>query len=337
MDMDAPKWKTLNSPFVSPCSGAAQLHDLLCANGEHSDIVLRKTKLFHSDLLKLDKQISPKQYAQLCFNATLSSGCAELAIKLGRQVLPSALGPWASGLIHAPDLGRALDFLISTTYRWSPLIDIQRRIENGKAHYLVYDAYGLLDDPLLKQFVMLSTFEAVRQSCEWLAGKHVCAHWQYTFEGSGEKLQWEAFSSLGELALFNQPYSAFSISEMLLATPLNQSCSSIYHATQKKVLHEKSNSTGIVEIVRVKVNDSIQNIPSMEDIARSMSISTATLKRNLKQHNTSYQSIVDDCRAKTTYFLLNNKNMSEKEVAQHLNFYDVSNLRRAMKKWLVLG
>ncbi len=331
------KWHTLTSPFISPFSGAAQLHDLLCANGDHSDIVLRKTKLFSSDLMELDKQISPNQYAQLCFNATLSSGCGELALRLGQQVLPSALGPWASGLIHAPDLGQALDFLMLTTYRWSPLIDIQRHTEKGKAHYLVYDAYGLLDDPLSRQFVMLSTFEAIKQTCQWLAGKDISNLWQYSFEASEDELQWEVFTSFGELSSFGQPYYAFSVPEVLLSTPLNQACASIYHAAFKKVLNEKLHSTGIVEIVRTAVNDSIQNIPSMEDVAESMNISVATLKRNLKHHNTSFQKIVDDCRAKKTYFLLNNNQLSEKEVAQHLNFYDVSNLRRAMKKWLVFG
>lgn len=331
------KWHTLTSPFISPCSGAAQLHDLLCANGEHSDIVLRKTKLFRSDLIDLDKQISPNQYAQLLFNATLSSGCGELAIKLGQQVLPSALGAWASGLIHAPDLGRALDFLMLTTYRWSPLIDIQRHTEEGKTHYLIYDAYGVLGDPLVRQFVMLSTFEAVKQSCQWLAGKEISALWEYSFEASEENMQWEVFSSFGERSSFGQPYYAFSIPEVLLGTPLNQACSSIYRATKEMALNEKLHSTGIVEIVRTAVNSSIQNIPSMEDVADSMNISVATLKRNLKQHNTSFQKIVDDCRAKTTYFLLNHNRMSEKEVARHLNFYDVSNLRRAMKKWLVFG
>ena len=96
-------WLEVTDTFIDIHSGAAQLFDLLSQAGEHPDVLLRKTRLFKKDFSIIGKRISPQQLAQLYFNATLSEGHDALAFQLGQRILPTALGLFSNGLIHAID------------------------------------------------------------------------------------------------------------------------------------------------------------------------------------------------------------------------------------------
>ena len=72
---------------------------------------------------------------------------------------------------------------------------------------------------------------------------------------------------------------------------------------------------------------------TLENVAIALNISTATLKRKLASHNTSYQQLLDLYRKQQAIFLLTELGHSNEKVAYALKFSDITNFRRSFKRW----
>ncbi|MGB1062504.1 MAG: helix-turn-helix domain-containing protein, partial [Ketobacter sp.] len=74
-------------------------------------------------------------------------------------------------------------------------------------------------------------------------------------------------------------------------------------------------------------------VPSLEDVAELLQVSSRTLRRNLKKQGTSYVEIVEDLRRETAISKLLNSNQSITDIAISLDFYDTSSFSKAFKRW----
>lgn len=74
-------------------------------------------------------------------------------------------------------------------------------------------------------------------------------------------------------------------------------------------------------------------MPSLEQVARRLHTTTATLHRRLRSEGTSYQQIKDACRRDAAIALLRAGSNSGSTIAERLGFSDASTFYRAFKKW----
>lgn len=332
---NTPEWLEATDAFISIQCGAAQLVDMLCQAGEHPDVLLSKTRLFMDDFEDIEKRITPQQLAQLYFNATLSEGHDALALKLGQRILPTALGTFSNGLIHAPDLGSAIHYLVNSSSLWSPLLSLHIKHHDKQLYLTFTDRFGLLADQTLKQFVIAYSLSAIDSIISWISEQQLVKNWVLDIEDCNQQTALEFNAWFPAKIQFQQAYFAVSIPERLLAHPFNQASHILFTLDHKRLVKQTASQVSLLNIIRSKIIDNIQTIPAANDIADQLFISTATLKRKLKKHKTNYQTIVDEMRAREVYFLQKKQQLSDIETAQKLNFYDVSNLRRAKRRWAV--
>lgn len=73
--------------------------------------------------------------------------------------------------------------------------------------------------------------------------------------------------------------------------------------------------------------------PSLETVARCLSLSPRTVQRRLAEAHTCYQSILDDVRLDTACQLLGHTDMAPGEIAFYLGFEEVNSFQRAFHKW----
>ena len=329
------EWLEATDAFIDIQCGAAQLVDMLCQEGEHPDVLLSKTRLFMNDFEVIEKRITPQQLAQLYFNATLSEGHDALAFKLGQRILPTALGSFSNGLIHAPDLGSAIRYLVNSCPIWSPLLSIHIKHHDKQLYLTFTDRFGLLTDQTLKQFVIAYSLSAIASILSWISEQQLVKSWTFDIENCNQQTALEFNAWFPAKIQFQQAYFAISIPDRLLAQPFNQASHILFALDHKRLLKQTASYNSLLDIVRSKIIDNIQAIPVANDIADQLFISTATLKRKLKKHKTTYQIIVDETRAREVYFLQKKQQFNDIETAKKLNFYDVSNLRRAKRRWAV--
>jgi AraC-like DNA-binding protein len=70
-----------------------------------------------------------------------------------------------------------------------------------------------------------------------------------------------------------------------------------------------------------------------EQIAGPMKISPRHLRRLLRQHNTSYEQLLDEVRRETALRLLAEERSSLTSIAYELGFHDPSSFTRAFRRW----
>ena len=68
-------------------------------------------------------------------------------------------------------------------------------------------------------------------------------------------------------------------------------------------------------------------------MAEQLNLSRSSLYRRLREDDSNYQTIVDKFRRDQAIVQLKNNKYTICEIAEHLGFSDVSNFRRAFKKW----
>jgi AraC-like DNA-binding protein len=63
-------------------------------------------------------------------------------------------------------------------------------------------------------------------------------------------------------------------------------------------------------------------------------MSGRSLRRHLRELNTSYQQVTDRLKAELAEQLLRDTSRSVSDIAERLGFGDVANFRKAFKRWL---
>lgn len=88
------------------------------------------------------------------------------------------------------------------------------------------------------------------------------------------------------------------------------------------------------ERVRTILNRDVgASMPSAEQVAQALNMSTATLRRKLQQEGSTYQSIKDEVRKEAALNYLCCVDLPVSDVAERLGFDEPSTFYRAFKKW----
>lgn len=80
-------------------------------------------------------------------------------------------------------------------------------------------------------------------------------------------------------------------------------------------------------------HDFSRPLPVAREIAELLNMSTRTLHRRLKQENTSYQRIKDECRHQAALAYIARPELTISAVAMLMGFQDASAFHRSFKKW----
>ena len=80
-------------------------------------------------------------------------------------------------------------------------------------------------------------------------------------------------------------------------------------------------------------NTRYEELPSFEEIASGLNMSTQTLRRRLKGEGNSYREIKDSIRRDIAVYHLLRQDMSINEIAELTGFAEPSTFHRAFKKW----
>ena len=98
-------------------------------------------------------------------------------------------------------------------------------------------------------------------------------------------------------------------------------------------LKSMSQSTRISQVVAVAFKNAEGGLPTIESIASTLNISSATLKRKLKSEGQSFRDIKDETLHKKSMRLLTDTQKSVEFIAEQLGYSDASNFSKAFKGW----
>jgi AraC-like DNA-binding protein len=98
-------------------------------------------------------------------------------------------------------------------------------------------------------------------------------------------------------------------------------------------LKSMSQVTSVSQAVTLAFRNAEGSLPTVESIAATLNISSATLKRKLKSEGQSFRAIKDDTLHKKSVKLLRDTQQSVELIAEQLGYSDASNFAKAFKGW----
>lgn len=93
------------------------------------------------------------------------------------------------------------------------------------------------------------------------------------------------------------------------------------------------NNTLTAQIRAIIGTDFRHDFPDFETVAQQLNTTPQTLRRHLKEENTSYQEIKDKLRRDAAIYYLRRPNLSINDITELMGFSEPSTFHRAFKKW----
>ena len=297
--------------------------------------LLRDTGLPIDILLAGDEsRMTAHQQLQVLANARSMENSADLGLRLGQQLQPSAHGPIGYLALSSPDLRTALQSLRDFLPLRIPFLQLDLQ-EQGD--WLVCSLGFLLEAGAEERKMLLESFVLVIQAlvASFLGRKLTDAH--VCFEFSRPHYHGLYREYIDADIQFDCPRS-----EMLIPLPLleelNPSGDSDSYAAAREMCgsllaQTPVNALSMTDRVKRFLLAQPMNSVSEEQVARSLFVSKRTLARRLQLEGSGYRRIRDEILAEMAARHLRDERFSVESIAALLGYHDSANFRRAFRRW----
>ena len=318
------------------------------SRGANKNKLLRGTGIFE-DALQHYSLLSTKQYSSLLVNVQSQARGGDVSFLLGGAFASQWLSSPLNALKACENVEQLLLQLTQRqTYRWCslPLCQFQR-FENADQIMLVPQFTGVSSKQL--QFSIEMAFASVVALMKSIANKRIRLSFSFTESRPRNIADYE--THLGLKLSFNRAFNSICIEKDVLRQPLEliaqSDCSAESHVSLEGVVSnsatqtkegasiELQNRLSLPDFVRRYVyassNTQAANI-GLPELAETLNVSVATLKRKLKEYGTSYRALCEEVQRNHALLLLSVHKVSNETAANAMGINDLPNFRRTVKR-----
>ena len=294
--------------------------------------LLAGTELSPQQLFQLDEYLSLPDQVTIIRNALRISGNPALGLQMGSRMHLAAHGPVGIAAYTSATLGEALETMVRYQNIRGQFAGMTREVDASRSRVVFnlrvpYDEVGI--------FLIEALVASSQSSMEFLLGRII--------EGGSIEL---AYPAPAHAAMYGQylhapfrfdaPRTLIDMPRALEAMPLpfadpvarqqaEQQCEQIAAQLEQR----SSFSQRVTGVLR----NNPGHLWTLEDVARSLHLSSRTLIRRLKEEGSSYQQLLDAEQQRLARIYLDNPRHTVESVAAALGYHDVSTFRRAFKRW----
>lgn len=170
----------------------------------------------------------------------------------------------------------------------------------------------------------------------WLIGKPIVpTRIMLDFPATAEAEQYKELFPCP--VLYGQSRSQIVLDGAYMDLPLVQnslSLSKFLKDSLSQLIDGNFHSVGLPAQIRAIISKEYgNNFPDFQVICEKLNMTPQTLRRRLKEGNTSYQEIKDSIRKDASIYYLSKPDLSIDEIAMLMGFSEASSFHRAFKKW----
>ncbi len=318
------------------------------SRGANKNKLLRGTGIFE-DALQHQSLLSINQYSSLLVNVQSQARGGDVSFLLGGAFASQWLSSPLNALKACENVEQLLLQLTQRhTYRWCslPLCQFQR-FENADQIMLVPQFTGVSSKQL--QFSIEMAFASVVALMKSIANKRIRLSFSFTENRPRNIADYE--THLGLKLSFNRAFNSICIEKDVLRQPLELTAQSDFSAeshvslegvvsnsatqTKEGASIELQNRLSLPDFVRRYVyassNTQAANI-GLPELAETLNVSVATLKRKLKEYGTSYRALCEEVQRNHALLLLSVHKVSNETAANAMGINDLPNFRRTVKR-----
>lgn len=230
-----------------------------------------------------------------------------------------------------------LESTLARCHHFSNLFEnaVSMRLEKGgQEARLVLKIEGEIHDP--QYFLRESILVIWHRLCSWLIGQAIkldCAHFSYAEPSHGDEYRHIFHCPLQ----FGASRTELRFNSRFLSAPVIRDRAEMkqFLSTSPADLLARpdADNTFAGKIRKLIGRDFTQPTPDFEWIASELHVSPQTLRRRLKQENTSFQEIKDLLRRDLAIYYLGKQERAINDIAYLVGFTEPSTFHRAFKKW----
>lgn len=324
------KEQTMSISVALPSSYVQQLGELIDDLGANFAACLQAAGLHKSELEQPLFRCSWEKFEALLAAAVAATSKPELGLLLGERLLVHTHGVLGYATMNAATLHEALRTL-------EQFIRVRAAFMQ-----LAYDACNARlqlssDIPLgqAERLLMEAILLALKQIIDFITrdkGAVVGVQFHYPAPAQAQLVQQVYGTKVG----FAAPFSGLLIKPEHLHQPLRVVEPSAYAMAQQlceQALAEIGDEPTLSQRIQRYLLTRHNEFPTLEQVCRQLHTTPRTLHRRLANENTSFRDITDTVKHRLAQQYLGEAQHSLQEVAYSLGYSDVSNFRRAFKRW----
>jgi AraC-like DNA-binding protein len=291
--------------------------------------VLAGTGLTEAALREPGSRVSLDVCADIVERAQALTGEPALPLHMGMQMRLSSHGFLGFAAGASATLREALALAERFAATRTSALGITSHI-HGRVVSVVFEERVPLGR--LREFAVLTLMVGIWQIAQALTGKQLIGLAECAFPAPGYLPRLGASTS--EMIRFDQPAHRLVFDVSILDVPL-RSPDPVALALAREQCERELRAlvdSGFVARVRGAI-DGPDGLRALPEVARSLHVSTRTLKRKLAGHGTTFTALVDDLRRQRALLLIDDASLSLAEVATKLGYSEPPNFTRAFRRW----
>jgi AraC-like DNA-binding protein len=325
-----PAVMSVSDPHTFPASQVLQLANLASRWGIASEELLAGTGLTLADLESPQVRVRTDTLVMLSERTRELTGEPGIGFYMGLQKRLSMYGFLGFAAMSASTLREAIELFV----RYSPAVTTALRLElsvwGDSAHLLVEEKVDLGSAHDIGLFSLLV---GMRTLTEAMTGRQSSA-------GSvdvpiARPGYFGRFAHLLPGARFGQARTAFhfeaSALDTALVTPDRSALNLAKEACEQQLTALGFDRSLSARVRRMAVSD--DGFRRIDVVARSLHLSTRTLKRRLMDEGVTYSALLDGERHKRALTMVSVTDLPLEEVAHRLDYSSFANFARAFRRW----
>lgn len=306
-------------------SGVAEsLFSLAVARGADKHKLLHGTGIFLDDF-DSEHKLSAKQILRLCENAQQEIKTADLGFQLGHAMLNKLDNDVLTMLKSAKNFKLCLRLLGVLNAQYFGLVSAHQFSDNTYQYLVLQDAIGLEKNATLMLEAALAGLVALSKLC---LGRRLKCTFLFPYKKPKHIYDYEA--NLGYRLHFSEALLIIKVPHQESVLPFKEANLPLQRYIFKNLFNQRAHQATVID----KIRSQLRAKPhlSLPMVAQYLNLSTATLKRTLKEHGTNFQKIEDELRCQQALYYLHIQKLKNEQSAHKMQFADVNNFRRMVKR-----
>lgn len=299
----------------------------------HIEKILLNTDITIKQFSDVDLFISYKQYAEVVTNCLRETQDQFLGLAFGKVLNVHTHGLIGLTVLSQPTVRDALKMAIKYKKTVSPITNLYLTELNNRVEVSVVESLGFKD---LERFFTETLYSSFLTGFRTITSDDSCKikfYFKYNLDCESINKYKEY---LGEQLYFSQPSQKMTADEKYFSQKIsvsNQATAQALEEQVRNVFKRVANHEGIIGLVRGLLVNADQQFPSLETTAEKMNTSASTVKRKLREYNTSYQKILNEVRMEIAIGYLQSSEKTVKDICYELGYQEPSTFSRAFRKW----
>jgi AraC-like DNA-binding protein len=329
----------LNNERIYAPYKIAALVEVLAEQGIAPEASLKGSGVSPEQLYDASALTSVRQYAAVCHNAVSLSCTADTAFKVGARLHLSAYGMYGYALMSCLSLRDFFRLGVKYHRLATPTLEIEWMEHPDRAVWMFPDALISSPSRELKEFLIEQQFSAHVTHIRDVAGRD-CSPIKACFSYQAPANADCYAQYLGCDCHFGAEHCELIYDSAILDRKpqlAHHLTAALLQETCERLIGEAKASVGTAGAVYQMLMSTPGVLPSMDDVATTLNVTTRTLRRRLLTENTSFAKIIDDVRSSLALEYLKTTKMSADDIAMLLGFSDSPAFRKALKRWTGQG